>query len=638
MATYYIKNSGNDSNTGLSDAQAWTFTKIATFTPANGDTILFNRGETFVGSFDLKKSAASGALVTYDAYGTGALPVITSLKTLTGWSLHSGKIYKVAASIPANCGVVTVDGASTEKGHWPSVGFAVWDTNVGITSITDSDLPASPDFTGADLVLYKSNWTIDRGTITNHTSHTLTYTSGSSNAMQTSGGKKYLVQNSLACLTYDKAWFCDGSYFYMYFEDSNPNAYVVKAGLTDYTIYGTAKHYNALQNLQIEGGNLYAIRILNSSNNTIKDCTIKNTGLTGITVVNTGISGSSYLQIDGCNISYTNGTGIWINSEGGIIKNNTIDRCGQYAGMGDAGGGSHYGIYSKGVGNITEYNRITNTGYIPIYWVSSSAECRYNFVQNYPTLQLNDGGGIYTFESVTPQLAKKCFGNIILDSTANGLYSDGLANNVEFYGNLVMNIGKWGIHMNEPLDNSLHDNIFVNCTLAAIDITNQYFLSSPAASGNAIANNTIIQGSASQVIFSLQDAQANNVINFGTSDYNTIIADASATNIFFNLYVTPSYHTDYMNFAAYKALTGKETNSQLLVKDLAKVSVVYNELKTEQTIVLAESKIDLSDTVYANSITLQPFTAKVLIGYARKIMASADGKAYKSDAGKIYIL
>lgn len=631
MATYYIKKSGNDANTGLSDAQAWTFTKLATFTPANGDTILFARGETFEGTLDLKKSAASGALVTYDAYGTGALPIITSLKTLTGWTNHSGNIWKVAAGIPANCGVVTLNGYSTEKGHWPAVGFAVWDTNVGITSITDSDLPATPNFTGADLVLYKSNWTIDRGTITNHSSHTLTYTSGSGNAMQTSGGKKYLIQNSIDCLTYHGAWYCDGSYFYMYFT-GNPDEYTVKAGLTDYTVSCSSKNYNTIQNLEITGGNIAAIYCTSSSNFSIKNCTVKNTGLYGIYVIL-----SSVTTIDNCNVSYTNGTGISIISAGSTIKNNTLDSCGQYAGMGLTSGNSHFGIYSKGTGNITEYNKVTNTGYIPIYWESSSAECRYNFVQNYPTLELNDGGGIYTFESTTPQLAKKCYGNIILDSTANGLYSDGLANNVEFYGNLVMNVSKWGIHMNEPLANSVHDNIFYNCTLAAIDISNQYFLSSPAAASNTIATNTIIQGNASQVIFSLQDAQANNVINFGTSDNNTIIVDPSASAVFYNLYVTPTFHTDYMTFAAYKTLTAKETNSAYLTKTLSTISVLYNDTKTAKAISLPGSRKDLAGTIHTSSITLQPFTAVVLESYASKYCKSAAGKFTKDSTGKLII-
>lgn len=644
MAIYYIKNSGNDTNTGLSDAQAWSFTKLATFVPANGDSILFNRGESFYGTLTLAKSASVGVPVTYGAYGTGALPVITSLKTLTGWTNHSGNIWKVSTGIPANCGVVTIDGVSEEKGHWPASGYAIWDTNVGITSITDSDIPASPSFTGANLVLFKSNWTIDRSLITDHTNHTITYTSGSSNAMQTSGGKRYLIQDSIHTLTYHGAWYCDGTDFYMYL-DTAPENYVIKAGATDYTVICSSKHYNTVQDLQIEGGNLYAYRISNSSNHNIKDCIIKNTGLVGISGLNNGIAGASYLTIDGCSVSYINGTGISVNGEGTTIKNNVLDRCGQYAGMGAAGGGSHYGIYSKGVGNITEYNRITNTGYIPIFWESSSAQCRYNFVQTYPTLGLNDGGGIYTFESVTPQLPKKCFGNIIKDSTANGLYSDGLGNNVEFYNNLVYNVDKWGIHMNEPFDNNVHDNIFYDCGLAAIDITNQYFLGSPAAYDNIVANNTVLQASATQVLYSLQDAQANNIINFGTSDNNLFLVDASANAVFYNSYVTPTYHTDYMNFSAWKALTGKETNSVMTVKDLSKMSIEYNDSKIESTISLSTPKKDLSGTVYATEITLQPFASIVLEDteiepvLIAKYLNNSSGKYLVNSTGKfLYVL
>jgi lysophospholipase L1-like esterase len=45
---YYVKNSGSDSHTGLSDAQAWqTISKVNGASLVAGDTILFNRGNTW---------------------------------------------------------------------------------------------------------------------------------------------------------------------------------------------------------------------------------------------------------------------------------------------------------------------------------------------------------------------------------------------------------------------------------------------------------------------------------------------------------------------------------------------------------------------------------------------------------------
>lgn len=76
---YYIKNGGNDSNTGLSDAQAWeTLAKISGRAFSAGDSILFKRGSTWVGKLTITSSGTSGNNIVYGAYGTGAKPYINA--------------------------------------------------------------------------------------------------------------------------------------------------------------------------------------------------------------------------------------------------------------------------------------------------------------------------------------------------------------------------------------------------------------------------------------------------------------------------------------------------------------------------------------------------------------------------------
>lgn len=608
-ATYYIKNAGNDANTGLSDAQAWTYTKLSSFVPAAGDNILLHRGETFNGLLMLGRSATSTNRVTYGAYGSGAKPIITTMTTLSGWTLHSGKIYKVSG-VPANCDIVTIDGVSISMGKFPQNGEGTFESYTGITSITDNQLTNTPNFTGGEVVIWKSNWTIDRGPITNHTNSVITYTSGSTYAVQSSGGQKYYIQRSLNTLTYQGAWYCDGTNFYMYFENNDPNNFVVKAGTSDYTIYGTGKSYNTVRDIEVQGGNLAAIYITSLNGFSFRNSTLKNAGLLGLTAT----SSTTITTVDSCAISYVNGTGISIISNGSYIGNSTFDRCGQFAGMGEAGGGSHYAIYTKGTNNITEYNNITNTGYIPIYYVSSGSIVRYNVVDTYPTLGLNDGGGIYTFESVRPQTAKKCYSNVIANSTANGLYSDGIANNVEFYNNIVYNVDKWAMHMNMPTNNSVHDNTFYDFGLAGIDITNQTLLGVYyTASGNTVYNNLVIQANATQKFYSLQDAQANNILTFGTSNYNVFVADSLATTVFYNLYVLPSFHSTSYILANWQALTSKELNSTYTKINTSTAIFLYNDTRIPKDFPIVGAKIDLNGTVYTTSVTLQPYTSVLLL-------------------------
>ncbi len=69
--TYYISESGNDSNDGKSPENAWkTIAKLESARPQmkSGDKVFFERGSTFRGRF----STVTG--VTYSAYGEGAKP------------------------------------------------------------------------------------------------------------------------------------------------------------------------------------------------------------------------------------------------------------------------------------------------------------------------------------------------------------------------------------------------------------------------------------------------------------------------------------------------------------------------------------------------------------------------------------
>src|SRR3990167_3923419 len=79
MPVYYVKNDGNDSADGLSDANAWaTVAKVVASSFAAGDQILFKRGSTWAETLFFPSSGASGNPIVIGDYGAGALPVITS--------------------------------------------------------------------------------------------------------------------------------------------------------------------------------------------------------------------------------------------------------------------------------------------------------------------------------------------------------------------------------------------------------------------------------------------------------------------------------------------------------------------------------------------------------------------------------
>ncbi|HUV62983.1 MAG TPA: polysaccharide deacetylase family protein [Sedimentisphaerales bacterium] len=93
MPIYYVDaTTGDDGDTGLTEALAWkTISKVNGETFAAGDSILFKRGETWNERLTVPSAGAVGNLITFGAYGSGALPVIAG--AAGGDSIRSQRAY-----------------------------------------------------------------------------------------------------------------------------------------------------------------------------------------------------------------------------------------------------------------------------------------------------------------------------------------------------------------------------------------------------------------------------------------------------------------------------------------------------------------------------------------------------------------
>ncbi|KKL80786.1 hypothetical protein LCGC14_2001290 [marine sediment metagenome] len=79
--TYYVSNSGNDTiNSGLSPADSWlTIDKVNNTNLVAGDSVLFNRNDTWNKELKILKSGSSGLNIVFGAYGEGSKPIIDLL-------------------------------------------------------------------------------------------------------------------------------------------------------------------------------------------------------------------------------------------------------------------------------------------------------------------------------------------------------------------------------------------------------------------------------------------------------------------------------------------------------------------------------------------------------------------------------
>ena len=85
LAGYFVSPSGSDVNTGTIDkpwkSLSYTLTKVVP-----GDKVYFARGGEWRETFAPSVSGNSSNKITFDAYGTGALPVFGNKGSVTGWN------------------------------------------------------------------------------------------------------------------------------------------------------------------------------------------------------------------------------------------------------------------------------------------------------------------------------------------------------------------------------------------------------------------------------------------------------------------------------------------------------------------------------------------------------------------------
>jgi hypothetical protein len=401
---YYLSSSsGNDSNpTCNTPATAWQSISKFNASAANslvaGDSVLFKWGDEFTGELLVTKSGTSANHIVYSTYGSpDGSPVIKGYATLTGWTNHSGNIYKTTCS---TCGSsvnsVTVDNQPYAMGRYPNTnngnkGYNNFEAHSGTTTITDDQLTGT--WSSGEVVIRSSRYTIDRLPISSQSGTTLTYSGSITYEPTNKFG--YFIQKNLNTLDQMGEWYYNSTTkeFYMDFGGNTPSSYDVRASVTTNLINISGRSYIDIMNLSFEQSNAEAIKIYNSSHLYLLWNQILNAGTHGIAA-----SSSSDIDLVGNYISGSNGNSIDYQAvTGSEVSYNEVVNTALFTGMGLNGTSKSIGIKDAGgSGNTIFFNRVENTGYIGILFGGNNETVSNNFVQNY-TVTKDDGGGIYTW-------------------------------------------------------------------------------------------------------------------------------------------------------------------------------------------------------------------------------------------------
>ncbi len=475
---FYVSSTGNDANNGTSPATAWrTLGKVnSSFASINpGDSILLRRGDLFFGTMVIGKSGTSSARIVVGAYGTGAKPVISGFVNLGGWTSSGANIW--SASVPTaktSLNLVTVNGRLQPMGRFPnstapSSGYLYYESSTFNTtsgSITDNQLTtlSSTNWTGAEVVIRKEAWILDRCRITAQSGNTISHINPPglySNYYRSLTGFGYFIQNDIRTLDTEGEWFYNGtSKTLSFFSNTDPSTRQIRMAVFD-TLVNTSNRTNiTIENLGLEGGHQYAVFNSGGSNVTVQNCDIRYVSYVGIDLTGSGFLVRNNLIRDCLN----NG----IDVDGGVsIVSNTVKNCGMFPGMGFDGDNQYCGMALGGANQTIQGNRVDSIGYNGIKIDGDNIVVRNNFVKSFCNVK-NDGGGIYTWDNFgrNTRSNRLIVGNIVMDAPGvkdgtpasysdddvRGIYLDGGANNVRVEDNSVANIGGGGLFYNNTLN------------------------------------------------------------------------------------------------------------------------------------------------------------------------------------------
>lgn len=649
-ATYYVSPLGNDTNTGLTEGQAWkTTAKVNAALLNAGDQVLFERGGLFAGPLILTRSGSSGNPIVIGAYGSGNKPVISGFAQVGAWTSLGSNIWESTAAVTSlsDVKIVTVNGVNTPMGRYPNPnaansGYLTFQSHFGSTSITSNGLTGTPNWTGAEVVIRPNRWILNRCEITSQSGGTIVFSPATS--YTPIDGFGFFIQDDVRTLDSQNEWFFDPATKKLKIYSSyNPGD--VKVCTVDDVVTVNAS-YVTIQDIAVTGANdnLLTSDGVQRTNLVVQRCDISYSG-------GSSVNGLlfDYFTFSANTVRYSNNNGMTTGTGDHItVTDNTIEHIGIYPGMGTL----IYHAISTGENTdvLIARNRIYNVGYVGISFYSSNCRVINNLIDTYCKV-LDDGGGIYTYTGARAAMENDTIrGNIVLNgigardgsagnmtSTAIGIYLDSNSKNVEVSHNTVANSDTYGMLLNNPNSISIHSNTIFNCS-PAIRFTR--FTGQQVVALNTVTGNKMIAKMPSQKMFVAVSAEED-LSSVGNFDQNYYCSPIDDTALLFST-SQPSAPYQDRTFSSWKTYLGKDGNSRQSPKVLTSgddLAFAYNASSSPIAVTLPFPGVDASGNRVLTTTTLQPWTSVVVFkdltntGQTGSILTDALGKPLVTGSG-----
>jgi len=455
----------------MSAGTAWrTISKVQSsiniFNP--GDQILFERGGTYRGFLSIQCSGTPGSPIVFGAYGNGPLPIISGSEQVTGWTVHSGNIWKAPTS-----GVldhVYFNGQLMELARYPNSGWLRNDNGTSTTLYDNALTQSNGYWNDATLVVRGTMWSYDVSEISSFSNSTLNFPS--INYVLNDKDWGYFLRDKFQELDMASEWWWDENNAQLYFwppGNANPSTVVIESSVRDNGFkVEWGRNWVEIRDLKFKHHKLAGIRIDGAANITITDCEFSDTY--------TGVSsyGDDNFYLNN-NFHDTYASAIFIIDDNSKISNSLFNDIAMVPGLGESLWG-YFGIRTQGQGNEVSHNRLENIGYIGIASEGSTL-IEYNYVNNAVSI-LNDGGGIAFDETNGTSIQNNIVLNINGDiesaapdhynyyPIAFGIYFGNVSiTNTTIQNNTVANCAGTGIHVDHTMlsqGNKILDNVIYN--------------------------------------------------------------------------------------------------------------------------------------------------------------------------------
>jgi hypothetical protein len=627
---YFSTTDGDDARTSVqaqSSATPWkTIAKLNTFfsSLAAGDVIYFKRGDIFPGGIVPTVSGSAGNPITFDAYSSGAKPIITGFAAVSGFTNISGSLWvsNSAASTLTTLNIVTIGGNFVPIGRTPNSGYFNVDSHVNGTSLTSSSLTGTPNWTGGQVVVRKNHWILDKSAITSQTTSTINFTNPTAYDCQNNFG--FFIQNdSLACDVQNEYWYNPSKKIGIYSVGSPSN---VQVATIDILVDVSAKIYLTFSNLQFTGSNSAVFNITTGNHIDVEACDFLNNGMNGFTV----LSSAHDITLNNCTADRTMNDFI---SGGGstawLITNNIITNTAEVAGMGNSSDGMYIAMYNMGDNSLIQYNSVTNTGYNGIDFRGNSISVLNNYVNVFCNVK-DDGAGIYTFTGATPTAWTQRYvrknivlygggasaGTLTSHEDAYGIYMDGNSSQVTIDSNTVAHMGSAGVFLNGTHNIDIRDNNFFDCMLTIPSTFGELYIKefSPyqVTRGLDVRRNVFMSVQNNQHVATFS-TDVNDLNLFGTFDSNFYCRPFSETNDFFLQKTSGNSTTNLAGWKSFSSLDANSVTSPKTVTSTDSLRIEYNASNVSASVSLGAKYQDVYGNIYNGNITIPAYGSAILI-------------------------